>query len=162
MFRDELLLKKFEELRFIIDEIPNEKRPRVRELWNSWATGLKLMKSEATIRSLAGTWKHLEPIIGDLSVEQITGEFWTNEIIVRVRAKTHPTFVFFNMRKWLGMFMKWCDANNKAPHGWRRPVLVDPDPERAPGRAYSIDETDRLYAHADWGLKPKLVMNRAL
>ena len=146
-----------DELRTMRGEAAGVEEP-ISNLWLSWARGMSLMKSEATIASLEGSWKHLGPIIGHLSLSEMNGEFWTNEIIPRIREKTHPGFKFFNMRKWLGMFFKWSDENGKAPRHWRKPRLVDPDPEREKGRIYSVEETTRLEAHADWLLLPKLVM----
>lgn len=160
MFQDRNeLISKLEELRILMGDMPTVQGPLIGELWESWAKGMRQMKSTATVMSIKSTWKHLGPIIGERTLNEITGEFWTNEIIPKVRAKTHPGFKFFNMRKWLAMFLKWSEENRKAPKDWRRPRLVDPDPERAPGRAYSIDETNRLFAHADLFLQVKLVMS---
>lgn len=152
------VMARLNELREILGQTPAPPEPSIRELWNSWARGMREMKSDATSRSITSSWKHLDSIIGDRALGSIFGETWTNEIIPAVRRKTKPTFVFFNMRKWLSMFFKWCEENRKAPKDWRRPRLINPDPARPPGRAYSIDETDRLYANADWLLLPKLVM----
>lgn len=159
MFQDRTeLIAKLEELRFLMGDMPVRDVPTVAALWESWSKGMFEMKSDATKLSIKGSWKHLKPIIGTRTLDDITGEFWTNEIIPTVRARTHPGFKFFNMRKWLGMFSKWCEENRKGSRDWRKPRLVDPDPEIAKGRAYSIEETDRLYANADKILKPKLVM----
>lgn len=132
--------------------------PPIGELWKSWAHGMGQMKSQATVSSIKSSWKHFEPLIGHRQLDEITGELWTNEIIPGIRAKTHPGFKFFNLRKWLAMFLKWAEENRKGSKDWRKPRLVDPDPERDPGRAYSIEETDRLISNADWLLLPKIIM----
>lgn len=139
------------------DEAPAGKP--IRELWLAWSNGMKQQgKAVATMRSIDSQWKHLELIIGDMPVEKITGELWTNVIIPQVRIQSHPGFVFANMRKWLSMNLKWSEENGKGPQGWRRPRLIDVDPEREAGRAYSIEETGRLETNSDWLLKPKIVM----
>lgn len=142
----------------ILGESDSSKVP-IKELWPSWANGMKQKgKSEATIRSMESAWKHLKHVIGEKLVEEITDEYWTNEILPAVRARTKPTYVFFNMRKWIRMFLKWAETNNKGPRYWHRPNLSDPDPKREPGRAYSPDEVSRLLLNADWLLKPKIIM----
>lgn len=148
---------KLRELQALIGE-EKESRPPIRELWESWFCGMKMMKSDATVMSIRSTWKHLDPLIGSRQLSDITGELWTNMIIPKVRERTHPGFKFANCRKWLSMFMKWADENGKSQHGWRRPRLMDPDPEIEPGRAYTVDETTRLIDNADYLLLPKIIL----
>lgn len=148
---------KLRELQSLIGE-DTAIHPTIAELWESWAKGMSLMKSEATVASIKSAWKHLEPLIGHRHLQEITGEFWVNEIIPAIRSKTHPEFRFFNCKKWISMFFKWCDENQKAPTGWRRPRLIDPDPETKVGKAYSVEETDALILHADWFLRPKIIL----
>lgn len=139
-------------------EIDKGEKVLIHVLWASWFRGMSGTKAEATISSIASSWKHLEPLIGNRILDEITGEFWTNEIIPSIRAKTHQGIKFANDRKWLSMFMKWCDENNKGAPGWRRPRLIDPDPETEPGYVYSPEEMNRLVMAADWLLLPKIVM----
>lgn len=129
-----------------------------RVFWDSWFKGMSAMKAKATVMSINSSWKHLEPIVGDRAIDEITGEFWTNNVIPMVRERTHPGVKFANDRKWLSSCLKWCEENGKGPKGWHRPKLVDPDPERAAGKAYTVDETDRLILNADWLLLPKIIL----
>lgn len=141
-----------------LDDQPKEVRPTIDALWESWFSGMCEMKSKATALSIRAAWKHLRPRVGHMHPEAVTGELWTNSIIPGIRKDTHECFKFFNIRKWLSMFLKWCEENNKGPSGWRRPRLIDPDPARDDGRAYSTEETDGLIANADWLLLPKIIM----
>lgn len=133
-------------------------QPKIEEIWNSWAAGMIETKSKATADSIKSAWKHLGPHIGPMKLDEVTGEWWTNTFIPAKRKQTKHGFKFFNIRKWLSMFLKWAEENRKGGSGYRRPRLMDPDPEIETGRVYSKEETDRLEANADWLLLPKLVM----
>jgi hypothetical protein len=136
-----------------------EAQPTVGQLWNSWEAGMRTTKSEGTIKSIASARKHLEPRVFHFKLVELDGEWWATKFIPDVRLVTgNNEFKFFNIRKWTSMFLKWADENRKGPKDWRRPRLIDPDPEVAAGRAYSIEETTALMFHADWLLKPKIVM----
>lgn len=154
--QDELLAKLDELLKR--SEVEKTEKVPINVLWAAWFKGMSGTKADATVASINSSWKHLEPIIGHRTLDEITGELWTNEIIPSIRDKTHQGIKFANDRKWLSMFLKWSQENNKGQKGWQRPRLIDPDPERDAGKAYSLDETDRLIQHADWLLLPKIIL----
>ncbi len=152
------LAEKLRELQTLIGDGEKEIKIPIRDLWESWAKGMRAMKSMATIASINSSWKHLEPLIGDRYVDEINGEFWTNVVIPKIREKTHQGIKFANDRKWLSMFLKWCVENGKGPRGWIKPRLVDPDPDTEPGYVYTPEEMRRLEANADLLLLTKIVM----
>jgi integrase len=135
-----------------------EVKPTIEQLWNEWFLGMSQTKSQGTISSIKSSWKNLRPYLNQMHLDQINNIWWTTVLIPGIRRDRHNEFKFANARKWLSMLMKHCEENQKAPRGWRRPRLTDPDPETEQGRVYSIEETDRLEANADWLLLPKLVM----
>lgn len=134
------------------------KRQIVGELWAVWYEGMEITKSKGTAVSIASSWKHLEAHAGGRFLDEITAEWWTNSYIPRKREESGASRKFFNERKWLGMFLKWCDETGKGDRGWKRPKLTNPDPKRESGRAYSDDEIRRLLEQADWKLKAKIIM----
>lgn len=157
-FRDLLMSDLWE------DQPLKSKRSTIGEIWPLWEQGIKNTKRANTAASVVSSQKHLKPYIWDLFLDDMTNEWWVNVYIPKKRAEVDKNGVsrekrkFFNDLKWLSMFLKWCDENGKAPTGWRRPRLTDPDPERAAGKAYTHEETDALIQAADWLLLPKIIM----
>lgn len=156
--RDELMAE-------LWDERPlKAKRQIIGEIWPSWQQGMIVTCSKGTASSIASSRKHLEPYIFNMFLDDITNEWWTTVYIPKKReeidrdGESREKRKFFNDRKWLGMFLKWADENGKAPAGWRKPRLTDPDPERDAGKCYTYTETDALIQHADWLLLPKIIM----
>lgn len=128
------------------------------ELWNVWAEGMELTKRPATAASIRSSEKHLMPFIESMFLDEFTSEWWTNVYIPKKRSETHEKRKFFNDRKWLSMFLKWAEENQKGGPNWERPKLINPDPPRDRARIFSDDEIARLYDNADWPLMTKLVM----
>lgn len=152
------IANKLDELRALLGDSEPVIQPTIEELWVSWSKGMSLTKSKATADSIKNSSKHLLPIIREKHLNEITNELWVNEILPTIIRQTHVGFKHANNKKWLSCLLKWAEENNKGPIGWRHPKLMDPDPEIVSGKCYSIEETDALLAHADWLLKPKIVM----
>lgn len=154
----ELFAAKLKELQAMLGENTTE-QPKVRELWSDWYEGMRTTKSKGTSDSILTSWKRLEPFIADKTIPEITNILFTNKIIPTIRKERKQDFKFANIRKWLGMFLGHCIENGLAPSGYRKPRFSNPDPETHAGKDYSLEETDRLMKHADWKMKPKLIMS---
>lgn len=142
------------------------RRALVREIWPIWQAAATGSSRDATKMSVDASRKHLEPYIFDRFIDEITGEWWQTVYVPQKRAEinektglTREKRKFFNDRKWLSMFLKWCDENGKTPAGWKKPKLSDPDPPRDVGKAYEWDEYERMLDAADWSMMTKLVMS---
>src|SRR3990167_7794192 len=149
-------------------EVPlKNRRQTVGEIWPIWQTAATSSSRDATKLSVAASKKHLAPYIFDKFIDELTNEWWQTEYVPKKRAEvvnadtgaTREKRKFFNDRKWLGMFLKWCDENGKTPVGWRKPRLSDPDPARDVGKAYEWAEYERMLDVADWSMMTKLVMS---
>ena len=123
------------------------------ERFEEWR-GFMNLKSPGTIASIANQWKiHLEPYFGRMPLHEITANEWSNYVIEK--RKTDPDRKFFNDRKWLSMFLIWC---NESGYIEKLPKLEDYDPTRKKGKVYKDAELDALVLHAEPDLHLQIQM----
>lgn len=127
----------------------------IEDLFPEWINQKKSSFSVASIASVYSSWKHLETYAGGMLPNEITASWWEGKYIPEKRLDTHPGRKFFNDRKWLSMFLLYCHREGIIE---RRPILINPDPPRKPGKVYSEDEIDKLFLHSDTELELQILM----
>jgi integrase len=139
-----------------------QRRQTMGELWPTWSRGKAETKSPATAASIDSSWKNLQPYVAGLFPDEATEDWWLTVYIPRKREeissktkRSNPKRKFANDRKWLLAFLSHLKRQDILP---KVPKLINPDPVREKGRAYTKEETDAMIQAADWLFVPKLVM----
>lgn len=117
-------------------------------------------KSAGTLRSIDSSRNFFEKFFGSMLPEEVTAEWWEEVYIPetkflrfkpilnedkrtysRKEARRTKPRTFFNDRKWLINFLEQCLEDGVIK---KMPKLIDPDPERDPGKVYTDDEVGLL------------------
>jgi integrase len=130
------------------------------EKYNAWIERKKNQgKSAATITSMKASGNFFGLFLGKMLPAELSAEWWDTEFIPKTkyvrfksRRNEHGEYVnepvlrktqrkFFNDRKWMTAFLEQClrDGAIKSV-----PLLVNPDPEREPGKVYADEEIEAL------------------
>lgn len=125
------------------------------ELWDEWVSRKRATTAKNTVASIEQSGKHLHPYIDSLLPDEITESWWEGTYIPQKRAETTAGRKFFNDRKWLSMFLHTLHREGVIA---KVPRLIDPDPARAKGRAYTDDEIAKLLKHAGPDLRLQILM----
>lgn len=123
-----------------------------RDKFDEWVNGQRGWR-ESTKSHIIFIWnKHLKGHFGNLHLDQIDSYSWENYMNKKVAE--NPNRRFFNEKKYLRMFLKWCVTNG----------LKDSVPdfqkldEETEGQVYTDKQIDDLLLHADMDLHLQILM----
>jgi integrase len=133
------------------------------ELYDLWVIRAEaLNKSQATVTSMKATRNFLSSYIGTMLPDEMTAVWWETKFIpetkflrfkterkegkkVQTQLKRTTPRKFYNDWKWTSSFLKQLVADGVIQ---KQPKLVNPDPERDPGRVFTDQEIETLLGNA--------------